>query len=191
LGEYTPLDAVDSMRATLCDVNWRRIIIATAIAPLIITIANCQTTAAGRKYAFSAEDDQVPHPAKLPYGVFTILKSDASSVQDEDMPQKEMFSAEKLQSRSARADLYIVMAAGSLRGANVSEFWLVRYNLQTKQAVILWKGAEHDLRLRFRPGHLYPDIHTAKMSAVHLWESDFTFRDGKYVLSHRHDEELR
>jgi len=141
---------------------------------------------------FSAEDEDVPHPVRLPDSVYSALKHDVMHDNPEaDTPPRAWFSAERLKQPSPQLDLYLVMAKGQLRGANVDEFWLVRHNIQSQEATILWNAPELGVEFRYKSGHPYPDIHAAKASAVHLWEDDFTFRDGKYILTHSHDEDMK
>jgi hypothetical protein len=181
------------VHATLGGVNSRIIGAAVVIALLLIGICECQTTATP-KYVFSAEDDQVPHPARIPDAVFTALKQSglkAWSADDGGMPEREWFSAEMLQAPSAHVDLYMVMAAGPLRGANVNEFWLVRYDNASRKAAILWDAAQHDVWLRYRPGTRYPDIHAAKMSAVRIWQADFRMSGDHYILVKSKGEDIQ
>jgi len=162
------------------------------LAPALAGSSFAQTTTFKPQLAFSVEDEDVPHPVKLPDSVYSALKRDVMHDDPEvDTPPRTWFSAERLKQPSPQVNLYLVMAKGQLRGANVNEFWLVRNDTQSQEATILWNAPEHDVELRFKTGQPYPEIHAAKMSAVHLWEADFSFRNRKYIVTRSHDEDMK
>jgi len=153
------------------------------------------------RYRLSAEDDVLPHAVALPSAVLEKLSQEElvrgrlQNKTDGDIDSgvvkpslASCFSAVKLRPVSATEDLYIVMAIGPLRGANVTEFWAIRHDRKASAAEVLWDSPQHDVGLRYRAHVPYPDLRVSKMSAVHIWKATFRYRNGKYVLIHQDDE---
>ena len=135
-----------------------------------------------RGLAFSAEDDHVSAPAALPPPVFDLLVQVESRHWNGDTIRPEWFSAEKVSVSGRSAELLLVQAEGPLRGANVSEFWLVQQDTQHHTASLLWTSPEHDVTLKLTPASPYPSIQTERLSAGRLWTARYAYEHGTYVL---------
>ena len=126
---------------------------------------------------FSAEDDHVPAPVPTPRAVLRALIHSGEFTAREPI-EPDWFSTQKVR----EPDLFLVEAVGQLRGANVTTFWLLRSNANTKRAQILWSGIGHDLQLDFHANQLYPHIIVSSSTATSSSEVTFARLHGKYQM---------
>jgi len=166
----------------------------TLVVILAISHPHAQKPAPIPQREFTAEDDAVHHPGRLPDSAFNALAHDkASKIDGGDgslvTPARDWYSAEKLRPPAPNIELYMVMARAPLTGANVDTFWLVQNNTRTQRATILWTMPTHSVSLRYTSDSGYPEINTVGMSSVHVWESTFRYR-GKYVLARAEDYDI-
>ena len=143
--------------------------------------------------AFSAEDDGVKHPVKVPDSLIRILaQSDALREFLKDLPghglPPEWLSASEIHLAPAENDL-VVMGTGQLRGANVTTFWIFApvaggFNL-------LLEAVGHDLIVKNSRSNGYRDISILAATAVELTEVRFKYEGKGYRKARAKVEKVR
>jgi stringent starvation protein B len=125
--------------------------------PLIFVVAGGPDAAEGKQpphpseqVHFSAEDSGVKHPVSIPKDVMAILERDEmvlTALENENIPAEKVplswFSASTIHLSSPHQVDLVVMAVGSLRGANVTTFWVFCSTPRGYKLVL--EAAEHDM----------------------------------------------
>jgi hypothetical protein len=127
---------------------------------------------------FTAEDKRVQHPIKLPESVLAII--------DED---ETMLSACEVHLAGPSERDIVVMAAGSLRGANVVEFWVLRPT--DRGFEMLLDAPAHDLIVKNSRSNGYRDIELLSATAVTVSTVIVRFDGKKYQTTKSKSEPIR
>lgn len=143
------------------------------IVTLIVLILPCpaQTTKPSRSEQkhFSAEDERVQYPIKLPDSVLAIIDEDENTL-----------SASEVHLAGPSEKDIVVMAVGSLRGANVTEFWVFRPT--DRGFEMLLDAPVHDLIVKNSRSNRYRDIELLSATAVTFSTVIVKFDGKKYQI---------
>lgn len=158
---------------------------------VIVTAQPIQSQSVGgvqfEQKIFNAEDSGVKQPIDLPQGVLEILSKDdlvLASLRDSERNQRDApptwFSATLSKTNVIGKKLYIVMGIGPLRGANVTTFWLVSFDVSTHQARVILSVPT----LRLEVGRLgdspYPPIRSEKVVGASVIDARYAWIKGRY-----------
>lgn len=140
--------------------------------------------------AFSAEDDKVQKPVSIPDDILKILASDervAGCLSADRVPNQYLsgwFSASEISlDPDPYPDFIIIASNPCLFGANINPFWVF---LGSKQGHVLALNVyAHDLKVQSTRHAGHRDIIAFRTSGTTVSESDFHFKDGKYVEADR------
>ena len=134
---------------------------------------------------FSAEDEEVNVPVKIPDDVWAILKADeyVLTVMENEDPKLDQvpsswFSASIIHLQSSNQDDLIVEAEGELRGANVNNFWVFLRRPSGTSLVV--NGPAHDLIVRRTRWHGYRIIELDSITCCRLDTTWLRLENGRY-----------
>ncbi|HJX83186.1 MAG TPA: hypothetical protein VJ723_02440 [Candidatus Angelobacter sp.] len=122
---------------------------------------------------FTAEDASVRKPVRIPEGVLAVLRKDevvGTALENENIPADKMplswFSASAIHlSNPEQVDL-VVMAVGTLRGSNMTTFWVFCATAQGYELVL--RAPAHDLMAKNTRWKRHRDIELTSMTAVQI-----------------------
>ncbi len=137
---------------------------------------------------FSAEDEKVERPINIPEGVAAILRNDKdvrASLNDEppsatDQLPPSWFSASVVHLDGAGEKDIVVMATGTLTGANVTTFWVFRATNRGYE--LAFKAYAHDLIVTNKRWKGYRIIETDSMTAVLIRTARYRLEGGQYTV---------
>jgi hypothetical protein len=130
----------------------------TPVVALMVLILPCRGQTAAKSSRseqthFSAEDERVQHPIKIPQSVLAVI--------DED---ENMLSASEIHLAGSTEKDIVVMAVGLLRGANITTFWVLRPT--DRGFEMLLDAPVHDLIVKNSRSSGYRDIELLSATAV-------------------------
>lgn len=165
---------------------------------LFLSIGVCSGQKAAASFSFSSEDDKITDMVQIPDSVRHVLLSD-----DEDFPngqQKNLHCddhesadsgsapvilCKKLGSSAQAGDVYLVIGVGSLRGAHILPFWIIRQD--ANGASLLFKTRSDGLDVSPKQFNGLPQIESFWiMNGGHaLYTDSFRFDGKKFARYHR------
>jgi hypothetical protein len=142
--------------------------------------SRAQTTKSSRSEQthFTTEDERVQHPIKIPESVLAII--------DED---ENMLSASEVHLAGPSEKDIVVMAVGSLRGANITSFWVFRPT--DRGFEMLLDAPAHDLIVKNSRSNGYRDIELLSATAVVVSTVIVRFDGKKYQTYKTRSETIR
>lgn len=135
--------------------------------------------------AFSAEDESVKQPVKIPADVWAVLQKDSNvldvlnsqSLQPNQLPAS-WFTASEVHLDGAQEGDLVVVGKGLLQGANVTTFWVfTRTSSGTK---LVLNVPAHDLAIETNRTKGYRDIKVMMATAGRVSAAIFRFDGQKY-----------
>jgi hypothetical protein len=134
---------------------------------------------------FSAEDQSVQQPAKIPADVWAVLQKDSSVLHvlssqnlGADQLPAAWFAVSEVHLNGARASDLIVVGKGLLQGANVTTFWVFTRGPAGMKLVL--SVPAHDLAIRTSRTNGYRDIQVMMATAGRVSAATFRFDGQKY-----------
>jgi len=162
---------------------------------LVTLIAACVGCAQGQTASkqtvreqthFSAEDEDVHHPVKIPDQAWEILKHDKSRELYLDggntptPPEREWFSATVVHLQSPEKNDLIAEAKGPLRGANVNTFWVF---LDTPNGMkLVLTASVHDLSILNRRWNGVRTIQLEGATCCEITMTWLRYENGKFEI---------
>ncbi len=138
---------------------------------------------------FSAEQAGVEKPIPIPEAVLAMLKTDdmvRNALANEEIPTEKIplswFSASTIHLNGPEQTDIVVMAEGSLRGSNVTTFWVFRGTASNYELVLT--APAHDLEVKKTRWKGYRDIELTSLTAVKISTVLCRF-NGKQYTKHR------
>ena len=135
---------------------------------------------------FSAEDEGVKAPARIPDEVWMLLKADEdvkSALEDEnltgDKPPRSLFSASVVHLHDGAERDLIVFGEEVMRGANIQPFWL--FVETPKGPRLVAHGSAHDVRILLRRWKGYREIELMSATCCTVSTTILRFDGEKYV----------
>jgi hypothetical protein len=137
---------------------------------------------------FSAEDGSVTHPIVLPGAALRLIKEDPSVAEalksqapaTTQVPGGWLMASDVHLAGTGENDI-VVVAAGLLRGANVTTFWVLRP--ADRGYELLLTAPAHDLVIKRTRSKGYKDIELLSATAVEVSTVSLRF-DGRWYQVH-------
>jgi hypothetical protein len=136
---------------------------------------------------FSAEDLNVERPVSIPDSVLAILKKDEGVrdiLESEGIPSAKIplswFSASTIHLDGREEKDLVVMGVASLRGSNVTTFWVFRRGTGNDYKLVLTEVA-HDLEVKNMRAKGYRDIELLSATAAQVSTVLYRFNGKEYT----------
>ena len=166
------------------------------VACLQILLGRNTSRSGVEQVQFSAEDETVKRPIVLPYEALRVIEEDpsvAEGLKNEappttQIPKGWLMASEVHLAGPDEKDI-IVVATGSLLGANVTTFWVLRPSRRGYE--LLLSAPAHDLVIKGTRFKGYKDIELVSATALDVSTESLRFDGKKYDVHEQRSKPIR
>jgi hypothetical protein len=172
------------------------VVLLLLVLRIVGSSAQARTSLPPEQSHFSAENEGVKSPVRIPDSAWAILKADErvkNVLADENLSADQLprswFSAAVVHLHSADEKDIFVAAEGELMGANISPFWLF---LDTPQGMkLVLQTSAHDEIIRPERWHGYRVVELVGMTCCEISRTWLRYQNGQYRNYRKTTEDIK